>query len=263
MTWVIGGITPFGYGVGISDIRVSWNTGYFKDCLQKVYPVGNFIIAGFAGSVDLGFKLIDDLRQFLFLDEPNEAWIPEWVAIKWYRRARRIFNRAPKHIQKLGSSILLVGIHPNKNEGESPWPKGTACLFNSPDFEVSFSKSGEFISIGSGSNVAEYVKMLKASTKNFENAGMQAEVAMKGGFGHNIKINITESLLAHDTQSVSTHLHIFIAERGRLFIGANNHLRSNGSNGYIEFKMPTVATSYNEFLALCKNENINAVSAVC
>jgi len=45
MTWVFGGITPFGYGVGISDIRVSWNTGYFKDCLQKVYPVLDFILS--------------------------------------------------------------------------------------------------------------------------------------------------------------------------------------------------------------------------
>lgn len=195
MTWVIGGITPFGYGVGISDIRVSWKNGNFKDCLQKVYPVGNFIIAGFAGSVTLGFNLIDDLRQFLFLDKPNEAWIPEWVAIKWHRRARRIFNSAPQSIKKLGSSILLVGIHPNHNEGNSPWPKGTACKFNSPDFEANFSKKGEFISIGSGSNVEEYIEMLKASTKAFENAGMQAEVAMKGGFGHNIKMNITESFV--------------------------------------------------------------------
>ena len=263
MTWVIGGITPFGYGVGISDIRVSWSTGYFKDCLQKVYPVGNFIIAGFSGSVALGFKMINDLKQFLILDKPNEAWISEWVAINWYRRARRIFNRAPKNIQKLGSSILLIGIHPNKNEGESPWPKGTACLFNSPDFEVKFSKSGEFISIGSGSSVAEYVSMLKASTKKFDNAGMQAEVAMKGGFGHNIKMNITESLLANEEQGVSMHLHIFIAERGKLYIGANNHLRSNGSNGFIEFKMPTAAKSYEEFHTLCENENINAASAVC
>jgi len=263
MTWVIGGITSFGYGVGISDIRVSWSTGYLKDCLQKVYPVGNFIIAGFAGSVLLGFKMINDLKQFLILDKPNEAWIPEWVAIKWYRRARRIFNSAPMSLQKLGSSILLVGIHPNKSEGESPWPKGTACLFNSPDFEVNFSKSGEFISIGSGSIVAEYVSILKATTKKLDNAGMQAEVAMKGGFGHNIKMNITESLLAHEAQSVSTHLHIFIAERGNLLLGANNHLRPNGNNGFIEFKMPTVAKSYNEFHTLCESENINAASAVC
>ncbi len=81
MTWVIGGITPFGYGVGLSDIRVSWDDKKYRDCLQKVYPVGKFIIAGFAGSVELGFRLIQDLSNFLHLDNPDEAWIPEWIAV--------------------------------------------------------------------------------------------------------------------------------------------------------------------------------------
>jgi len=160
MTWVIGGIAPFGYGVGISDIRISWGKNDFKDCLQKVYPVGNFIIAGFSGSVDLAFLIIEDLKHFLISDNPNEAWIPEWVAIKWRRRARRIFKTAPAEQQKLGSSVLMIGIHPNQNEGESPWPKGTACSFKAPNFEAMFTKRGEFISIGSGSTVKDYVSML-------------------------------------------------------------------------------------------------------
>jgi len=70
MTWVIGGFTIFGYGVMISDICVTWKDGgYKKDCLQKIYPLGNYIFRGFAGSVELGFMMLQDLRNFLKLPE--------------------------------------------------------------------------------------------------------------------------------------------------------------------------------------------------
>jgi len=36
----------------------------------------------------------------------------------------------------------------------------------------------------------------------FDNVGMQAEVGMRGGFGHNIKINITESLMPYQDKKV-------------------------------------------------------------
>lgn len=262
MTWVIGGITPFGYGVGLSDIRVSWGEKNYRDCLQKVYPVGKFIIAGFSGSVKLGFRLIEDLSNFLFLDNPDEAWIPEWVAVNWWRRARRFFNIASPKLQKLGASILIVGIHPHQNEGESPWSKGLACSFSSPTFEPHFAERGQFISIGSGSMVEEYINMLRDSTKMFDNASLQAEVGWRGGFGHNIKINLTEALMNYRVQSVSPHLHIFIAERGHLSVGTNDHKRSS-KDGLIEFKMPWVAKSYEEFDKYCKAENINSAIAIC
>jgi len=84
MTWVIGGSTVFGYGVMISDICVSFEQGPSKDCLQKIYPVGNHIIGGFAGSIQLGFAMLQDLRSFLHLPEKEEkenAWHPDWVGV--------------------------------------------------------------------------------------------------------------------------------------------------------------------------------------
>lgn len=262
MTWVIGGITPFGYGVGISDIRVSWGEAKHKDCLQKVYPVGNFLIAGFAGSVYLGFKMIEDLKAFLSLDAPDQAWIPEWVAVKWRRRARRIFKEAPESQQRLGASILLVGIHPNQNEGKSPWPKGLACALMHDKFELMPAKRGEFLSIGSGGDVEEYARMLRESTGKHAIATMQAEVAMRGGYAHSIKMNITESLMTRKEKTVSPHLHIFIAERGKLSIGTNNHIRS-GKNGPVKFSMPSVAQSYSDFQALCEKDRTDPAAAIC
>jgi len=57
-------------------------------------------------------------------------------------------------------------------------------------------------------------------------------------------------------------LHIFIAERGKLSIGANNHLRSS-NDGFLEFNMPRVAKSYEKFYAFCKKEKVNSALAIC
>jgi len=57
MTWVVGKLTPFGLGIVASDIRVTFG-GRTEDCLQKIYPVGGGILAGFAGSVKIGFSLL-------------------------------------------------------------------------------------------------------------------------------------------------------------------------------------------------------------
>ncbi len=96
----------------------------------------------------------------------------------------------------------------------------------------------------------------------FDNVGLQAEVGWTGGFGHNIKINLTEALVNHREQSISSHLHIFIAERGHLSVGTNDHKRSS-KDGLIEFKMPWVAKSYEEFGKYCKAENMNSTTAIC
>ena len=61
----------FGYGALYSDVQVTFPDGSTKDLLQKAYPLSNFIAAGFAGSVRIGFMLLDSLSQFLQL--PNST----------------------------------------------------------------------------------------------------------------------------------------------------------------------------------------------
>jgi hypothetical protein len=46
----------FGYGFGLSDIRVTLGDGSEVDCLQKIYPVARWVAAGFSGSVKIGFR---------------------------------------------------------------------------------------------------------------------------------------------------------------------------------------------------------------
>ena len=54
----------FGFAVGISDIRVT-TPNEERDCLQKIYAVGPGVALGFAGSVAIGFAMVDRLRAKL------------------------------------------------------------------------------------------------------------------------------------------------------------------------------------------------------
>ncbi len=262
MTWVIGGIIPFGYGVGISDIRVTFSDDSHEDCLQKIHPIAHFMVAGFAGSVKIGFCLLQDLKIFLKLEEPGQAWIPEWVAMKWWRRARRIFNSFPEEERKLKSSILMIGIHPTKNNGDSPWPLGSVYIFDSPSFAPKAAKEMEFLSIGSGKYVDEYKKALHRATQLHDNPLIHAESGSIGGWGHAIKIGLSFTMKDHPDSTVSPHLHIVIIERGRLSIGNNNHT-TYIKDAPQKFEMPWVAKSYPEFIKFCKDKKMNGALATC
>jgi hypothetical protein len=56
VTLVVGTPTKFGYGFGILDIRITLGYGSEADCLQKIFPVGRWVAAGFAGSVQIGVR---------------------------------------------------------------------------------------------------------------------------------------------------------------------------------------------------------------
>lgn len=62
MTWVLGASSLFGYGVMLSDVQVSVGEKRF-DILQKAYPLSNYILGGFAGSVQIGFMFLQSLSN--------------------------------------------------------------------------------------------------------------------------------------------------------------------------------------------------------
>lgn len=256
MTWVIGGSTLFGYGFALSDICVSCGEDKELDCLQKIYPVGKFIAAGFSGSVQLGFILLEDLRRFLTLPEKDTAWKPKWVALNWRRRVRRIFNHAPKELRNLGCSILMVGVSPTENLGDAPFPRSIVSVLGAPEFEPQFSKTGGILSIGSGSQVEEYKNKLAEFTKDSYHSLMQMEVGNLGGFANAIKIAITQTLQKKAVKGVSKHLHICIVQRGQVLIGNNDFTTYPKEGPPINFKMPEVAKNWREFDEICKNNNV-------
>src|SRR5260370_39245373 len=64
MTWIVGEATGYGYAVAVSDSRITDANGEISGIgVQKTYQVGRSLAAGFAGSVEIGFALIGELRK--------------------------------------------------------------------------------------------------------------------------------------------------------------------------------------------------------
>ena len=131
--------------------------------------VGKFVAAGFAGSVEIGFAMINDLRSVLSGLPADKAWIPRWVALKWWRRARRIYNHYPNvPAKQLGCSIMLIGVSSQLVPGQE-WPRSDIITMKSQnDFVPKIAQPGEALSVGSGGNVERYVEWLNEfMTDNF------------------------------------------------------------------------------------------------
>src|ERR1700738_527296 len=120
MTWVVGTAPIWGWAVGLSDIRVTFSDGSELDCLRKIYPVGRFLAAGFAGSVAIGFAMIQRLSELLYQPNENVAWIPSEVANWWQHEAQELFNRFDAVERNCGSQVMLIGVHPTENVGDLP-----------------------------------------------------------------------------------------------------------------------------------------------
>lgn len=64
MTWVFGSPTMLGSSVCLADVQVSIGSQTF-DCLRKVYAIDRNLMAGFAGNVAVGFRMLVTLQQLV------------------------------------------------------------------------------------------------------------------------------------------------------------------------------------------------------
>jgi hypothetical protein len=71
MTWICTASTIYGYGALYSDVQVTFPDGRNADLVQKAYPLSNFIAAGFAGSVRIGFMLLQSLSDAMRSTTPS------------------------------------------------------------------------------------------------------------------------------------------------------------------------------------------------
>ena len=249
VTWIVGATTFFGYGVAVSDICVTTSDGTQHDILRKVYPVGRFLVAGFAGSVRTGFDMIADLQSCLQMceDEEGLCWQPTWVAENWPPRARRVFYHQERTERECGSEIILVGVDANTSamRGGSP----VMATFRAPDFEPTIiTVANQVISIGSGSGQREALDTLSATIKNFEL--MHAEVGNYGGFGRLIGSYMTRALFFDPPEHISRHLHISIVGIDRCETVTNDMDYFPKDGDRQSLRMPAVANNYTEMCAM-------------
>ncbi|WP_147446499.1 hypothetical protein [Corallococcus sp. CA047B] len=151
MTWVVGANVGFGTVLMASDIRIMLPDKSEHDALHKIYPLSQNIIGGFAGSVDIGLDILDQLTaQFLIPARNAQEGLNE-NSVRWIARfINRHFNRYSPALRALKASFLLGSSNPQRtNKFGLPETKLYAFL-SSNKFQPEEVLPGAARSIGSG-----------------------------------------------------------------------------------------------------------------
>jgi hypothetical protein len=264
MTWVIGATTIFGYGALISDVEVTFADGTRAPLVQKAFPITNFIGAGFAGSVQIGYALLDELSQLTATSGPlrdNEGWKPKFVANAFYPKAAQLFAKFPKSEQALLSHILLVGAAPD--EESALGARVYLIRLVSPYFIPGVMGAAiKVCSIGNGSSSKDLKRMIKPLVR-LDSGILQSEVGRPGGWGEMFSFSVTIALRDYPIAGVSEHHHLISVHRGHISV-SNNDLNTHAPDGSVrELRMPKVAQSYQEFLTMCSSRGHGHALASC
>jgi hypothetical protein len=267
MTWVIGTSSMFGYGVVISDVQVRLQSGETRDMLLKAYPVANGIVGGFAGSVRIGFSLMENLREFLQIPEAfasSHAWDPIWVAKNWQKSAERVFQMHSPIEQTLGARVLLVGISPTEHRGNPAWRNVYMVRFASPEFKPGImNRPFAACSIGSGAGVTEYKRALKQLTR-MQSGFQKAEIGRDFGWADALCFQLSRVATDRPKEGVSRHFNVIAFRHGEMLRRNSDHL-THGPDGTepIETVMPRLADSYAAFNEMVAAAGLDGAGAVC
>jgi hypothetical protein len=225
MTWILGSPTMFGYGLGISDVRVTLGDGSEVDCLQKIYPVGRWIAAGFAGNVYIGFAMVEELRKLAYLENERLACDPVLVAQEWPHYARQLFARFPADARGDGCDLMLISIHPRDHTGNPSWPRSYVHIFRSPDYQAETVPVHTLGSIGSGSSYPPCQAAVEAFSGDPKRRALfvQGEVGTQGGMATMLGFDLTQLLMGTQPGGISSHLHYCWVYRGNIIIKTNDH----------------------------------------
>jgi hypothetical protein len=250
-----------------SDICVTLSTNSGEqvliDCLQKVYPLGQFVLGGFAGSVKIGFTMLAKLQREFSAVDRSEAWILDIVANTWWPRlAKHIFNSFPKEEKKLGSQILLASAHPTKNRGDAPWAWTDVYSFSSPNFSPNKAGQNEIVSIGSGTDISTYINSVKEARDDFtyHQAMMLGGASAQGMFVASI---VEKTVKENPISGVSYLFQVAIVKRGEFSIMNHEYDIMKPGGQKIEIRFPDIALNYDQLIQIIRNKGYMVEGALC
>jgi len=261
MTWVIGAASQIGYAVGLSDVCVTFSDDSTRDCLQKLYPITRFIAVGFAGSVAIGFAMLDEISRWLAPLPDNMAWLPDETAEMFPQVAKAVWDRADESERAGQSHLMMLAAHPTA-DGLPGRAICFAYIFRSPDFVPLAIPPGHLESIGSGSDVEAYKAELSGYSAS-PLALMQGEEMNRRLGTLSLEQIISDVVKKKPTLGVSAHFHICRVERGGIEIRPNDYKTYNPDNTIVDFKMPPVARSRREFQDMVATFGLSAAGAIC
>ena len=268
MTWVVGASSIFGYGIILSDVRVTFADKSQADLVKKAYPLGRFIIGGFSGSIKIGFTLLDSLRSSLQPPpdaDPNGAWNPSVVANSWGPEwAAPAFAASEEIERKLGCTILLVGLSEGRelSERRREITRVHIMRLSSPDFRPGHMRRWFTVChIGRGSKVKLYKELMDSFFKTRSSA-IQAEQGGPSLWATVLASTMGQLAERHPTAGISPHVHALICQAPNMIELVNDRTSVSAEGVRTEFKMPKVATTYQEFLAMCSKRGRAAEAAM-
>lgn len=251
MTWVIGATSIFGYSVIVSDVQVTcMNTGYGADLLQKVYPVGRYVAAGFAGDVPTGLSLIHYITKLLNPHDmkDDERWEPRFVMENWGAVAKRLYEDMSKRYPVGETHILLAGVEevPGMEVSELGGTVGIISVLKSPEFVPEIYEGGkQFASIGSGSLSKSHRQDLEHIMDDPDFVYVKGELGRSGGHGMMIAGVIQVMVRKNPLPGVSQHFHTTLVG----YSSVEQH-RSP--------EMPVVAANWSDLLKMLPSDKDSA-----
>lgn len=266
MTWIVGASSILGYGVVISDVRITFDDGTEADLLRKAYRVGPFILAGFAGSVHIGMRLIGHLQHALDAPEIREgtgmAWQPEFVIDRWHSEAKKMFASMPEREKALGTEVIIVGVSPDQHMGVPEFPRVYIAKLRWPDFTPRYCPHGLSVChVGCGSDVERYTSAI-AEHFEFGASSMQAEVGSLTGWSQMLGHSVAMLVKENPVPGIGRHVNIDTCRLGQFFSG-NSDEKIHYPDGRVEnVRMPPIASNWDEFVAMCSRRKMNAAGAV-
>ena len=180
--------------------------------------------AQFAGSVFIGFAMLDELRRLCDFGDPDMAANPAALAQQWPHHARRIFQATSARDRQMQCHLMLIMVDPQDHGGNRAWPRSCVQIYKSPDFIAEEIQSHRFGSIGSGSAYSP----CKAAIESFgdhrrTDIFLQGEVGTSGGMGSMLGYDLTRVLKDVQPRGISAHLHYCWVYQGQTIIRTNDH----------------------------------------
>lgn len=157
-------------------------------------------------------------------------------------------------------------------------------IFKSPNFEPEEITVHQIGSIGIGSAYNECREIIEEFSEGIDRRvfHMQAGVGTEGGMGTSIGDDFTNLLMRTQPRHISSHLHYCWVYRGKIVIETNNRIIKGRwtispvghtqdqfddrdesiDEGAVAFRMPPLATTWDELVQILKNRKLNSASAV-
>lgn len=257
MTWIVGTLTPFGLSIVASDIRVTLADKSEVDCLQKIYPVGGGLLAGFAGSVKIGFSLLQALACESAKLHSDKAWNLDVIANTWWPRvARRVYSLESQTERALRSQMIIAGTHPDKNQGS--FPQAVMFTFSSPDFRPM--KVTTMASIGCGARAPDCMKVVETAFGKPDPEFLMLHESGPQLVASAVGVTLQETIRQNPTTGISPFFQVGIVSRGFChFSQCECFFEGDGTRK----NFPEVAKDFDSLIPLLKRNRRNIGAAVC